>query len=229
MKSFLSAKTFGKFLYVLLATLTLSSFFSVRVPAQGQTTTTDTQLSAETDSATKTVTLVSPAAIPIIPVPFFSQRDYSPGRWGAKTLGSPTDPKDTHGCDGITIGRHGCFITSLAMLYNYYELEFTDPSRLNNDFVRRQLFGPNDDGRCLDIIKWPSKGSQDFGGPLGVTYEGTTGDLDSELSQGYPVFAAVVWGPKKKLHAVLIVGKQADGQYVINDPWVDPNNLSPSF
>ena len=57
-------------------------------------------------------------------VPFFSQRD---SKWGCDQLGSCTDFSkcNTEIINYTTIYSYGCFLTSKAMLFNYYQSNYT--------------------------------------------------------------------------------------------------------
>ena len=164
-------------------------------------------------------------------VPFFSQRD---SRWGCNKLGSCLDSSkcNTGTVTHSTIYRYGCFLTSKAMLFNYYESEYTDPGELNSCLL-------NSDGYMQDTADSGYKSG--FGYclmnwnnacvPSGVSYinsksgdiDSLSSDIDAELSSGYPVLADVRYNTtdcndKTKQHMVLIVA-QSGSSYTVKDPW----------
>lgn len=164
-------------------------------------------------------------------VPFFSQRD---SRWGCNKLGSCLDSSkcNTGTVTHSTIYRYGCFLTSKAMLFNYYESEYTDPGELNSCLL-------NSDGYVQDTADSGYKSG--FGYclmnwnnacvPSGVSYinsksgdiDSLSSDIDAELSSGYPVLADVRYNTtdcndKTKQHMVLIVA-QSGSSYTVKDPW----------
>lgn len=164
-------------------------------------------------------------------VPFFSQRD---SRWGCNKLGSCLDSSkcNTGTVTHSTIYRYGCFLTSKAMLFNYYESEYTDPGELNSCLL-------NSDGYVQDTADSGYKSG--FGYclmnwnnacvPSGVSYinsksgdiDSLSSDIDAELTSGYPVLADVRYNTtdcndKTKQHMVLIVAKSGSS-YIVKDPW----------
>ncbi len=142
-------------------------------------------------------------------VPLFGQRD---PQWAKKQLGS---------CPGITMYSSGCFVTCKAMLYNYYHAGWMTPQELNEFLTTHGGYMNGCD------LAWEGVGEQAFGGPPGVTYQGSMwGDpttdsevrarVDSELSQGYPVLA---WVRKPGFESHMVVLTASEGNtYRINDP-----------
>lgn len=158
-------------------------------------------------------------------VPLFGQRD---PRWAEDQLGGcPTSRMGARG------NSYGCFVTSKAMLYNYYQPGFTTPGQLNEYLA-------NHGGYCVDtscsstggcLMRWETTGAQAIGGPSGVTAQGAMwGDptensevrnrVNSELSQGYPVLAWV-WGAGMSSHMVVLTAPDGN-TYRINDPEHSP-------
>lgn len=154
-------------------------------------------------------------------VPLFGQRD---PRWAEDQLGDCPDKRM-----GARGNSWGCFVTSKAMLYNYYQPNFTTPGQLNEYLT-------NHGGYCVDLncentggclMRWEKMGAQAIGGPPGVTAQGSMwGDptmdsavrdrVNSELSQGYPVLAWV-WGAGMPNHMVVLTAPEGN-TYRINDP-----------
>lgn len=164
-------------------------------------------------------------------VPFFSQRD---SRWGCEQLGncSGTSNCNTGKVSYSTIYSYGCFLTSKAMLFNYYQSSYTDPGELNSCLLNNDGYSQDTSdsgynsglGYCL--MNW-----NDACAPSGVSYiTSYSGDVDSlsdtidaELSSGYPVLADVRYNTadcdnKSKQHMVVIVAKNGS-TYTIKDPW----------
>ncbi|MBP1467238.1 carboxypeptidase regulatory-like domain-containing protein, partial [Candidatus Chloroploca sp. M-50] len=124
-----------------------------------------------------------------ISVPYFNQGD---ARWASHRLGT---------CS-VTIGSHGCAMTSMAMLFNYYQPSFTDPAALNQCLTNK--------GGYLNgcLLYWRNQCM-----PAGVTYSGS-GDIDTELRNRRPVIVGVDGGA----HWVVVIGRRSDGRYTINNP-----------
>ncbi len=139
-------------------------------------------------------------------VPFFSQA--APGM------------REVHlgNCAVETIASDGCFVTSKAMLFNYYNPGFTNPVLLNNCLTTAgKLAG-------CGLMHFESDfGMQAYCGPPGVTYAGSIsnqGQIESAvitaIKDGFPVLLKVT-SQQIKSHMVLAVG--IDGSdIVINDP-----------
>jgi hypothetical protein len=140
----------------------------------------------------------------VLPVPTFSQKA---GAWARDPLGN---------CGSETMASAGCFVTGLAMLFNYYQPGFTNPGDLNRQLKANDGFGS---GSCL--LNW--------GAVATVAPEGSSLrhcrtvvtskllDMDDELAKGHPVLAYVESPPKTYGHMVVITGKRGS-TYTINDP-----------
>lgn len=122
-------------------------------------------------------------------VPRFLQGD---SQWGGNTLGTCSD----------TVAESGCAITSLAMIFNYYQSGFTDPGKLNSCL--------RNNGGYLNgcLVYWSNRCM-----PSGVSYN-YPGDIDQELRNGRPIVVGVDNGN----HWVVVIGKRSDGRYNINNP-----------
>ncbi|NCC30906.1 MAG: hypothetical protein EOM24_02655 [Chloroflexia bacterium] len=138
-------------------------------------------------------------AIAEIPVPSFKQRDY------ADRLGSTS-------C-GLTIASHGCTITSLAMVYNYHQPDYTNPPSLNNCISERGGFSG-----CL--LNWGG-----LCAPEGVSVDASrrwqsanSSEIDSYLQQRLPVIVGLGFPGQNSYHWVVIIGKRSNGLYITRDP-----------
>jgi len=164
-------------------------------------------------------------------VPFFSQRDSG---WGCEQLGncSGTSNCNTGKVSYSTIYSYGCFLSSKAMLFNYYQSDYTDPGELNSCLLNNDGYSQDtsdsgyDSGLGYCLMNW-----NDACAPSGVSYIASySGDVDSlsdtidaELSSGYPVLADVRYNTtdcddKTKQHMVVIIARTGS-TYIINDPW----------
>ena len=138
----------------------------------------------------------------VLNVPYFSQLD---PRWKDVPLGNNAPG------NGYTIGSHGCVITSISMIINYYIPDYTTPLRYNN-WLKTNGFAPGD-----GEYPWNNKTSEYTNGVV-------TGDspddnvnwttIDNKLSQGHPVMVKL---NTNQWHYIVIKGKQ-NGTYYINDP-----------
>ena len=151
--------------------------------------------------------------IPPLTVPLFKQAD---SRWGGIRLGV---------CNGLTIRTAGCAITSLAMIFNYYQPDFTDPGRLDNCLT-------NNNGYVSGCSVIWGNGCM----PAGVSSAGwgSTTQIDNELLNGHPVVARLILDSSYGAYAgadhfVVITGKRSDGQYIMNDPGFDRTILNPNI
>jgi hypothetical protein len=128
-----------------------------------------------------------------------------------------------------TIDRYGCGITSLSMVFRYYGLD-TDVNHTNQALYNAGVYFD-------DYLTWdhPEKYSQATGGLVkSVTVAWTTAKdslsdrVNKELSANHPVIAFLTNTPSSsicddpvKCHFVVITGRDANGQYKINDPYKD--------
>jgi hypothetical protein len=148
-------------------------------------------------------------AIAEISVPMLNQLD---DKWSCTQLGTCKCAKINSICSdttNLTIGSDGCAITSLAMIFNYYQSRFTAPDSFNACLKDNSSYAAGYCGNCL--IRWDT-GCK----PNGVRYEGTDySKLDDDLRRGHPVVAKVNGGK----HFVVLIGKNDEGNYISNDPW----------
>lgn len=134
-----------------------------------------------------------------------SQRDT---RWSSHKLGYSY----------LTIGSHGCLITAISMILNWYG-KSTDPAQLNDALVRVGGFtGANLYWNAIaqvqpDIYLAKSIDCYYIPAPLH--------EIDALLADDVPVLVHVDFNlstPAVEQHWVLIVGKSGS-DYIINDPW----------
>lgn len=139
-------------------------------------------------------------------IPPLSQRD---NRWKDKRLGG-----------GGTIGLYGCLLICHAMALAYYGHE-TSPDSLNEIFKSKGAY----DGNYLNFYAVGNV----FGDYKAVEFYECNdvpcdlSKIDKMLAQKKPVIAKVDFdqnpSTKGDWHFVLIIGKEDDGAYYINDPW----------
>lgn len=120
---------------------------------------------------------------------------------------------DQLGTCSLTIGSHGCAITSTAMVFSYYGIN-VNPRQLN-DWLKSTNGGYS--GGCL--INWSVAADYTSGK---VQWAGSNTDrpidlnlIKQDLDNGYPVIAGVGLGEQ---HFVVITGYSGSTFY-INDPW----------
>ena len=145
----------------------------------------------------------------VIDVPFFSQtalRDQRISTGGPLTLGN--DPT-------VPLWEYGCGVASLAMVYRRYGVD-TDVVRLNE--ALRQAGGFSG-----ALLAWDRTDAfRQAGRPWiqGIERINTAwpqdyrSRVDDELAAGHPVLAYL-----GNRHYVVLVGKDDQGVYRINDPW----------
>ncbi|MFP3897416.1 MAG: C39 family peptidase [Anaerolineales bacterium] len=136
-------------------------------------------------------------------VPFFRQCDAC---WGKDTLGT---------CSGLTICSHGCYVTSTAMVFKYFDVD-TDPGQLNH-WLRDN--GGYVDG-CL-LSGWAAIGYSPKVHSF-VRIDGEDwGRLNYELDAGYPVIVRVsnLYG----YHFVVATYRNGN-TYYLNDPLASAEN-----
>lgn len=154
-------------------------------------------------------------------VPFFSQRGSDPNNNIILGYGTCT----------TTLHNYGCVVTSYAMIYNYYQANFTNPVQLNDSLkVEPGVYSLNQSG-CYNYwpnyVNLPDAPSGVSGSPR--VYNACTSVncidpsnitlIDSELSQGHPIHARVHWsGVPANYHSIVIIG-HSGSNYYINDPW----------
>jgi hypothetical protein len=151
-------------------------------------------------------------------VPSLSQTD---SRWDQKTLGF----NDPNALDKwkhpYNIHWYGCFITSIAMLFDFYRDGFTYPDKLNDTLKALGL----DVGfaRNTENVVWAGTTNV---APSGVSYrtaDTNWANVRSELVAGRPVLASLTYG-KGRTHMVIIIGmfndlKTGATSYQTIDAW----------
>lgn len=158
--------------------------------------------------------------IPVIPVPYYSQRD---PRWACDRLGTcvcdkPACPNASY----TTIADAGCYPTCQAMVFAYYAGDsWLTPGQYNQCLILHDGYRTFDAtcpaGLCAarDDPPLPCR-------PEGVSYLGASLDravLDHDLRRGYPSIAVInVDREGVSPHAVVVIGKQG-GRYIVNDPY----------
>jgi hypothetical protein len=136
---------------------------------------------------------------PRINVPYFNQLD---GAWSNIRLGT---------CNGITIGSHGCVITSVAMIFKYYGVNL-DPKSFDEWLTYN---GGYIDGCSLyyaQAVNYPGAGA------AGISLNAALIPLDwnrirHEIRSGRPV---AVW-VRNFAHMVVIKGFD-NSRFYVNDP-----------
>lgn len=139
----------------------------------------------------------------ILPIPPLSQRD---SRWASLRLGTVS---------GTTIGSHGCVITSMSMMANYYNHPIT-PSEINNFLTENRLYYDGNlfvNGsitRLFSDIKF-DKVVFCENSPAPVS------EIKHYLDRGKPVVIALI--NQGIRHYILVVGYEGDRIFA-NDPWM---------
>ena len=157
-------------------------------------------------------------SVPPLPVPFYSQLD---PQWICDQLGNCTCDMDACTTESYTgIGDAGCFMTSQAMVFQYYTRNvLIDPQQYNNCLKSIGAYGSS--SVCTLGLCGAPKNPPLPCRPELVKHTGVSTDLsvlDSDLVQGYPAVALIDGGH----HYVVVTGKTAEGSYTINEPWPDP-------
>jgi hypothetical protein len=120
-------------------------------------------------------------------------------KWSGKQLGK---------CSGITIGSHGCALTSKTIIFNYYSPGYTDPEKLNNCLTEKGGYG----GGCE--MKWASP----VCAPQAVKYTGylySKKALDDQLTAGHPVISEIT-PCQGYMHFVVVTKKLEPGYEIID-------------
>ena len=157
----------------------------------------------------------------LLNVPLFNQKDWD------DELGY---------CSTATITSHGCAVTSLAMVYNFYQPGYTNPKKLNDLLKQQGAFVSLDSpGPGCDLSWRNLMGIAKGANPDNAKIEGcesvnsylyqkdtnyrliTNAKIDQQLRARDPVIAAVSYG-NNKTHFVVIVGKDMTGDYILNEP-----------
>ncbi len=133
----------------------------------------------------------APARAVLLTVPSYKQCDSA---WGSDPLGTCSE----------TMCSAGCAVTSTSMVFEYFG-GTQDPGELNACLTSNGGYASG----CL--IYWSNNCM-----PNGVSYDGTGGDIDTALANGYPVIAYVT-SSQTSMHFVVIIGNNG-GEYQIHDP-----------
>lgn len=126
------------------------------------------------------------------------------------------DPKwknNKIGISNASVGKYGCAISSLAMLFQYYGID-TDPGILAKEpmFTNRGLIYWPEEWRYLDLVMNRSRKPVDWM------------RIDQEIKNNHPVIVFIKVGTgNRKGHYVVIHNKDKNGQYVVHDPYYGPN------
>lgn len=125
-----------------------------------------------------------------------------------------------------SIGSQGCAITSLSMLLNAtLEANRDSPTTINTSLRKHRAFaGPWGNYLVWQAIPsiWPHLS---YTGRIDCPDRPVTlpelAEIDRRLEDATPVIVYVDASPQSGLqqHFVLIVGKDDDGEYIINNPW----------
>ena len=158
-----------------------------------------------------------------LPVPYYSQRD---SRWICDQLGTCNCNFNTCTTETFTgIGDAGCFITSKAMVFEYYtSSHYMNPQEYDSCLTNHNEYSSwsgCSHGLCAASY-WRSSSSCR---PSNVTYHSYSTNLsllDSDLNSGYPAIALVDNGN----HYVVVIGKSG-GKYQINDPYYSRTQINP--
>lgn len=142
-------------------------------------------------------------------VPVLSQHD---PRWATQRLGT---------VNGTTIGSHGCLVTCMTMLANYYGHQIT-PSQMddwltvNQGYVQGNLY--RNDAFPREFIDCTFQGSL-----LCTNIPAPLNRINESLDKGYPAVIMLDFDHDPndgiQTHFVLVVGRDDAGNYIINDPW----------
>lgn len=142
-------------------------------------------------------------------VPILGQRD---PRWASQRLGT---------VDGTTIGSHGCIVTCMTMLANYYGHPLT-PSDMDNwltdnlGYVQGNLYRNDAFGREFPDCRFDQV-------IFCTAVPAPLDKIDASLKDGKPVVVMVDFDHDPndgiQTHFVLIVGREDNENYIINDPW----------
>ena len=141
-----------------------------------------------------------------LPIPPLGQR--SP-LWARKKLGTSS----------VTIGSAGCVLTCMSMLLKYYGHE-------QNPDILNEVFKSNDIYHNSNLVYWwgvPSAFPDIKFIERYACYDDPCdlSKIDEYLDKKMPVIAEVDFSTRAGLqtHFVLIIGKDEQGEYLINDPY----------
>jgi len=119
-----------------------------------------------------------------------------------------TDPRwadTTIGNSNSTMKNYGCAVTSLAMLFKYYNEDIT-PGAL----AKQPLFS-------FDLIKWPASWRSITLVANEARQKVNWGKVDENIKNGFPVIVFVRAVGKSGGHYVVVFAKDSHG-YIVNDP-----------
>lgn len=190
---------------------------SAIVPAPKTRALTEVQIPSHSIIAEPDTALVNQNPLP---VPFYSQRAADPN--GKIFVG--------YGNCSFTLYDIGCTVAAYAMVYSYYQANFTNPIKLNETLKESPgVFSLYQSG-CY--IYWPDYENLPDA-PAGVSgsprvYNACTSPncldksnitlIDSELKFGPPIHARVHWaGKDESFHSVVIIG-HIGSDFLIRDP-----------
>ena len=133
--------------------------------------------------------------------------------WKLKRLGNST----------TTIGNYGCLLVCHTMMLNYFGKD-VDPITLNEIYKSKNVFHDGNligYGQAADC--WDDVTADDY-----ELFKYVNNPCDMDLVDKYliekrlPVIAWVdnIHDDGKPDHFVLIIGKDENGKYLINDPWL---------
>jgi len=123
-----------------------------------------------------------------------------------------------------TIAEYGCFISSQAMVMNYFHQDITNPNEYN-EWLNDESGYTNGcyyvAGKANEFLK--SKGITTFteyNAKLSGTPAADWKDIDDQLSIGHPAIIQVDCANKTCSHFIVIVGKNdITNDYYMNDPY----------
>jgi len=116
-------------------------------------------------------------------------------RWGDLTIGNSDS----------TMKNYGCAVTSLAMIFKYYNEDIT-PGNL----AKQPLF-------YFDLIKWPSAWRSVSLAANEARQKVNWSKVDENIKNGFPVIVFIRAVGKSGGHYVVIFSKDSHG-YIVNDP-----------
>jgi hypothetical protein len=157
-------------------------------------------------------------------VPHFGQADPA---WGSNALGTAD----------VTISAKGCAVSSLAMVLKYYGRSAVDPGVLDAWLDANGGYG-GDTGNAVVWAKALTYGEDD---PNATRLHWTATEaqatfaatLEEQIAADRPTIAHVDYGDDTDgagNHFVVVVGRTAEGEFVMNDPATSSGNgaLDPS-
>ena len=162
-----------------------------------------------------------------LPVPFYSQRASDPT--GSITQG--------YGNCAFTLYDLGCTVAVYAMIYSYYQPDFTNPIRLNESLkVAPGVFSLYQSGCYIywpDYLDLPDAPVDVFGSVRvynacaspNCLDESNITLIDTELKLGHPIHARVHWeGEDENHHSVVIIGHVGNVFYILDPLALDSSS-----